>query len=163
MKEFSEPMSLISDKKFTAGDARKPKFFDFPLKDLNIIELQNLFMTPKTHYLKSKDIVTGRNLIYTVLKSLNHYHHVGCVTATKSECLDQNILNLSQIRVTKKSFIETVEIFLVENPNIDFAWVEITAGNTGALSAEQLVKQAQRLLQQGQLKANSNLKALQFD
>ena len=43
------------------------------------------------------------------------------------------------------------------------AWVEITAGNTGALSAEQLVKQAQRLLQQGQLKANSNLKALQFD
>ena len=127
MKEFSEPMSLISDKKFTAGDARKPKFFDFPLKDLNIIELQNLFMTPKTHYLKSKDIVTGRNLIYTVLKSLNHYHHVGCVTATKSECLDQNILNLSQIRVTKKSFIETVEIFLVENPNIDFAWVEITA------------------------------------
>ena len=43
------------------------------------------------------------------------------------------------------------------------AWVEVTPGTTSELSGEQVVKQAQSLLQQGHLQVNSNLKSLQFD
>lgn len=121
-----------------AAHSRMAKFFNVPLSDANIISLQNLLMTPSVHYIKTENVATGRFLMNTFLDALNHYHNIGCLTVVDNYNLKSNILDFATLKTEQHQLIDTIENFCIENPYIDFVWVELTETLLNQISPNQL-------------------------
>jgi len=110
------------------NDAKKIKSFTLPLAQFEIIELHNILMTPAQRTIHTRDIVSGRILIETMLSSLSYYQRVGCLT-TSMRFEQDNILDIYPI-IQKDAQVHglwhAIEEFFVNYNNIDFIWIEMT-------------------------------------
>jgi len=82
-----------------------------------IIDLQDKFLTPGLHTIIVPNVIVGRTLIVKILKSLNYYHTIGCLSETALE--SDAIFSLSYYQETTLDNILT-ECFY------DFIWIECT-------------------------------------
>ncbi|MCX5923178.1 MAG: hypothetical protein NTU89_01280 [Candidatus Dependentiae bacterium] len=128
MENLKQLRPLVEIKKVILRDEKLAKNFNPPFCDFQIIELQNIFMTPRIHKITVKNITSGRSLINTFLNSLNYYHNVGCLTAIPI-CLDLQTVDMYQLiqEYTQSFEIDrAIEDFFVEHSYFDFVWIEMT-------------------------------------
>ncbi len=92
-----------------------------PLSESDILTLQEKFLTPGFHYLKVKNVATGRDLIQLFLKSLTIYHTVACLS-TVQQLLPEAIIDITKEFIATSSF----DSFIFESSALDFMWVEAT-------------------------------------
>lgn len=149
MEEFSRQNILDKERRNQQSLSQVEFFFNPPLSDFDIIELQNLLMTPAVHHVKTQNIETGRFLMKTFLDSLKHYHHVGCFTFTQKNSLSKNVFNFLHLN-RKQNVGEFVENFFIENPQVDFAWVESTSEFKNRISKQELHNLCEVLTAHGQ-------------
>lgn len=172
MEAFQKPNVLPVGKNKRSLKPQEAKFFCSPLNDSEIIEIQNLFMTPKIHQLSTKNIITGRELLEKFAYSLN-YQKVGLIStvdfAWKQEAV--NIYKLAQEeyrqidKLYQSSVSTVIEKLCTEISFIDFVWIEITQKLCAQISKNEIQEIAQNLNSQGQvpvimvsyLQANENV------
>lgn len=105
-------------------------FFDTPFSELEILQLQQIFLTYGISTIKTKNVARGRLIIATILNSLKYYHHIGCIT--KESNLDEKFYNVYQAiqkHQNKNCSISlscALEDFFTVNPYFDFIWIELT-------------------------------------
>ena len=126
MKNVERPIASNESKKNTTAHPRATFFFNPPLSDSEIIELQNLFMTPSIHYITTKNVSTGRYLMNLFLSVFRHYHNVGCLTTEQNQNLSERVFDLSHLQNSDTSLIDSIELFSIENPYLNFIWIELT-------------------------------------
>jgi hypothetical protein len=128
MENLKQLRPLVEIKKAILRDEKLIKSFNPPFCDFQIIELQNIFMSPGIHKITVKNITSGRSLMDTFLKSLNYYHHVGCLTTIPVHLDDQTIDMYKLIQKYTQSFEidRAIEDFFVEHSSFDFVWIEMT-------------------------------------
>ena len=130
MENLKQPKVLVDLKKVILRDEERVKNFNLPLSDFQIIELQTILMTPTIHEITTKNIMSGRALMNTFLKSLRYYHNIGCLT-TMPISLDDDTVNMYQLiqKYTKSFEIDrAIEDFFVEHSYFDFVWIEMAKG-----------------------------------
>lgn len=105
-----------------------PILYTLPFSEQSVLQLQEIFVNFGVHIIKTKDIAQGRQIIQTILQSLNYYHNIACVTNTPGLATDIcDVIN--HIHLEKKgtgNFIINLEDFFAINPCFDFIWVELT-------------------------------------
>lgn len=110
------------------SDVKKIKTFILPLAESEIIELHTILMTPAQRTIHTRDVVSGRILIETMLESLGYYQQVGCLT-TSMKFQQNNVLDIYPI-IQKDAQVHglwhAIEEFFVNYNNIDFIWIEMT-------------------------------------
>lgn len=140
MKDVERLTSLDSPKKVVSGHSRVGSFFNPPLSDFEIIEFQNLVMTPAVHYITTKNVSTGRLLINLFLSQLKHYHNVGCLTVEQNHTLSERVFDFYNFSHTQNSLTDSIELFCIENPYLNFIWIELTQLLQSQISASQVKK-----------------------
>jgi hypothetical protein len=92
----------------------------------DILELQDVFLTPGFNYLSVPSVVQGRRIIRSVLDSLNCFSPVACLT-TNSIKLRSDIISLYDEMALAGALAlshSALESFLLEQFNYDFLWIE---------------------------------------
>lgn len=152
MKSIQKPNVLGSAKKRRLSENHKAKFFIPPLNDSQIIEIQDLFMTPSIHQLTTKNISTGRELLENFVYSLKHYQKIALLS-TVDFVWKKETVNLYKL-VQKSNHISiamSLEKLCTEITFIDFVWIELTQKLCAQLSENQLQNICQNLSSQNQV------------
>jgi len=126
MKDVERSTALHELKKDNIEHSGNRFFFNPPLSDFEILEFQNLILTPSVHYITTKNVITGRSLINRFLLAFKHYHNVGCLSMDKTQKLLEHVFDLSKIKKKNTSLIDSIELFCIENPYLNFVWIELT-------------------------------------
>lgn len=120
---------LKKNQKITGAQCNKK--IDFSLSgthmcDQQIIEINNILLTPGFHSIRVDSIGSGRNLLNVFLPSLNCYHAIGCLTmgGVSPEHV-QNIYTMLQ----EGSYLDAYspddfDHFFTELFYFDFLWIE---------------------------------------
>ncbi|MFA5999034.1 MAG: hypothetical protein WC747_03395 [Candidatus Babeliales bacterium] len=119
---------LAKQKELIVRDARKINNFNWPLSDLEIIKIQNIFMTPGLHHISTKNSMSGRVLISTILKSLQYYNFIGCLT-TSQILLDHDIANMYELYLECNQMFENnceLEDLFIDYFHFDFVYIELS-------------------------------------
>ena len=99
-----------------------------PFSEKEILYLQELFLTNGCHWLRVKDIHTGRSIVLTLLYSLNYYHDVAYLSIN-TMTLDSTMFDV-YAHMLEKKYLEgqyyDMEDFLIEHFYADFLWIEET-------------------------------------
>lgn len=126
MKEVERLNVLRELKRSDAKHSGNAFFFNPPLSDFEIIKFQNLILTPSVHYITTKNVITGRSLINRFLLAFKHYHNVGCLSLDKEQKLLNHVFDLSSVKKRNISLTDSIELFCIENPYLNFVWIELT-------------------------------------
>lgn len=113
-------LSLLfgNEEKCNIRNSRGAKFFQAPYSEIDILELQDMFLAEGVHRIKTPSLTQGRTLITSFLKSLHCYFNPVCFT--------KNRFNLTEaVNIFNEFRNKNAEIFFYENPHIDFMWIEI--------------------------------------
>jgi hypothetical protein len=128
MEKVRPSRSCENLKKTILGEPKKEKSFNLPLSESEIIELHNILMTPMQQMIQTKNVLSGRALLETMLTSLSYYQHVGYLTA-KPTTQKNNIIDIYTI-IHKDAQVyglwHAIEQFFINYHNIDFIWIELT-------------------------------------
>lgn len=102
------------------------KLFTLPLTEINVLDLQAIFVTPGVHTITMKNITEGRTIIQTILKSLNYYHEIGCITFTHdiADKIYDIIDHISFQKEQRETLLLNLEDFFAIHPCFDFIWIE---------------------------------------
>ncbi len=78
--------------------------------------------------IKTKNIFEGRQIIRTILDSLNYYHTIGCISDQQGLPSDISdiISDMTIEQFSKNNCIRNLEDFFAVHPDFDFIWVELT-------------------------------------
>lgn len=93
-----------------------------------ILELQDLFLTPGFNYLELPSSEAGRELVTSFLNSLQHYSQIACLT-TRPEALPQATTSLHDEMAFSGALAlshSRLDAFLLEQFHYDFLWIECT-------------------------------------
>ena len=123
MKDFLQLITLTNCKTDSWKNPWVTKFFNSPLSDFDIINFQNLLMTPSIHFITTKNIHSGRYLIKLFLSKLKYYHNVACFTVVKNEELPSFIFDFFKTTQNNITVMELIESLYVEFPAIDFVLI----------------------------------------
>ncbi|MGZ6250799.1 MAG: hypothetical protein ACXWL2_02120 [Candidatus Chromulinivorax sp.] len=104
------------------------RIFTFPFSEEDLIQLQEIFVTPGIHTIKMKNVEQARQIIEIILNSLNYYHTIGALTFI--EKLPTHIWDIiGHVTFDKQmnyNLIDDLEIFFANYSCFDFIWVEAT-------------------------------------
>ena len=95
------------------------------LSDQQIIELHIRFLTNGFQHIQVPSIQDGRELIKTLLKSLDYYHSIACLTESDKQ-LSSDIHDLLTYLVECRFLPKNLEQFFLEQIEFDFLWIELT-------------------------------------
>lgn len=95
------------------------------LTDQQIIDLHMRFLTNGFQHIQVPTIKEGRDLIETLLSSLDYYHAVACLTASDLE-LPANALDIFSQLVEGRYVPNNLEQFFLDHDEFDFLWLELT-------------------------------------
>lgn len=97
------------------------------ISELQILELQEVFLTNGFHYIAVPTIQEGRSLVYTFLEALRCFQTVGCITQNKIG-LEQGVFDivsyLDFCGFNDISNIAERELYFNEVFDFDFVWIE---------------------------------------
>ncbi len=150
MKDAGKSILLNNLKHDTVEHSLRANFFKLPLSDFDIIAFQNLLMTPSVHYITTQNASAGRSLMNLFLSAFKHYHNIGCLTINQSQKLFDNIFDFSKLQQGETSLIDSIELFCIENPCLDFVWIEKTQALQNQISNNQLRKICELFSSDGQ-------------
>lgn len=99
-----------------------------PFSDGDIFDLQEKFLSNGFQYLKAKDLIRGRSIIYAFLKSLGLYHEVACLTLEYQPPLLPEIIDL-YYELNVGNYLNNFEPyyldeFFFDQFYYDFVWIE---------------------------------------
>ncbi len=100
-----------------------------PFSDIDILDIQDIFLKNGLHYIKVDDLTSGRELVNLFLDSLNYYSNVACLTTSNYPLYSKatNLYNeLEQGGYLQSNFQLKIEEFFLEQFYYDFVWVEAT-------------------------------------
>lgn len=121
-------------------DKNNNKLFTLPFSEQDVLALQATFVSLGIHTIKTKNIIDGRKIIETILKSLNYYHNVGCVTDVEqvpdTACDIVNHIKLQA--VNQNNLLLDLEDFFAVHPCFDFIWIEMTESMQNNFSIEDI-------------------------
>lgn len=140
MKDVGKPITFSNLKHETGEHFLGAKFFNLPLSDFDIIQFQNMLMTPSIHYITTQNATTGRSLMNLFLSAFKHYHNIGCLTIHQNQTLLDHVFDFSKLQHGQNSLIDSIELFCIENPCLDFVWIEMTQALQNQISNNQLRK-----------------------
>lgn len=125
-----ERVDQISEKRYEAFDASSLPLIQHPFSEVQILELQDKFLSEGIHHIKVADIAAGRNLVHTFLDSLTVYHEVACLTVSNAP-LESYITNIYH-ELLLQGYIDqyearNLEEFFIEQFYFDCLWIECTA------------------------------------
>ncbi len=104
------------------------KYFDPHFSEKDVLELQQMFVTFGVHYIKTKDIQSGREIIQTILGSLKHFQNIGAITYVSG--LQNSICDILVYIKTQGFCSDDISIdlenFFTIHACFDFIWVEFT-------------------------------------
>lgn len=140
MKDVERSTVLKELKKDAIRHSRDTFFFNPPLSDFEILKFQNLILTPSVHYITTKNVKTGRSLINKFLLTFKHYHNVGCLSMDKTQNLLDHVYDLSTVQKTNIPLIDSIELFCIENPYLNFVWIELTHALQNKISEGEMRK-----------------------
>jgi len=105
------------------------KYFDTQFSEKDVIELQEMFLTFGIHCIKIKDVQSGREIIKTILGSLNHFKNIGAITYASG--LQDFVCDiLVHIKMQEPHYFDDIfidlEIFFTMHACFDFIWIEFT-------------------------------------
>jgi len=95
------------------------------LSDQQIIELHIRFLTNGFQHIQVPTIQEGRELMNTLLTSLDYYHAIACLTESDLP-LPPNTRDLFSDLVEGRYLPNNLEQFFLECEDIDFQWLELT-------------------------------------
>lgn len=95
------------------------------LSDQQIIDLHMRFLTHGFQHIQVPTIKEGRELMETLLSSLDYYHAVACLTGSDMQ-LPDNTQDLFSILVEGRYVPNNLAQFFLENNEFDFLWLELT-------------------------------------
>jgi hypothetical protein len=114
---------------YIAQSAATSKRMQYPFTDADIIELQDKFLTTGLHSIKVPNVAEGRFAINTILKSLNCYSNVACLsmhdTELESKFFDM-YYGLTLGGYVHGNFEQKLDEFFLEQCDVDFLWIEAT-------------------------------------
>jgi len=97
------------------------------ISELQILELQEVFLTKGFHRITVPSIHEGRTLVYTFLEALRCFQSVGCITKNKIP-LEKGIFDivsyLDFCGFSDVSNIADQELYFIESFDFDFVWIE---------------------------------------
>lgn len=140
MKDVERLTSLDDLKNNAVEHSRDMNFFNPPLSDFEIIKFQNLLMAPSVHYITTKNVTTGRYLMNLFLSAFKKYHNVGCLAMTHNQQLFDYVFDLSKLQRPDISFLDAIELFCIENPYLNFVWIEVSQKLREQFSETQIQK-----------------------
>jgi hypothetical protein len=100
------------------------------ISEQQIIELQELFLTPGFHQYPITTVKDARALMYTFLDALRCYQIVGCMTANTDLPLRKSIFDINDY-LWQYGYLgsSNYDKFFIEEFDIDFLWIEPTQHN----------------------------------
>ena len=101
---------------------KKAQVESLKFSERDIIDLQNPFLTPRFHTIKTYNRTTGRLLINAILKSLNCYHDIACLS-TQSKNLPKGAHNVYK-KLSNGGEQGYVQEFVLEEMFCDFLFIE---------------------------------------
>ena len=105
------------------------KYFGTDFTEQNILELQQMFVTFGMHYIKTKNIQSGRKIIETILGSLKHFQNVGAITHAPG--LQDSICDILVYIKMQGFYSDDISIdlenFFTIHACFDFIWIEFTS------------------------------------
>ncbi|MBV8661039.1 MAG: hypothetical protein JO129_02755 [Candidatus Dependentiae bacterium] len=140
------PTSSILNKKIhnSSHNNEDDKLFTIPFCEQDVLALQEIFISCGVHTIKTKNVLDGRQIIQTILNSLNYYHNVGCITDTFLHQLPITVCDIiSHIKlqkIQKNNLLIDLEEFFAEHPCFDFIWIEFTEDIKNQLSLDEIQK-----------------------
>jgi hypothetical protein len=137
MKTFKLATTLGDEEMFAHSNEKIMNFLSWPLLDFQIIEFQKKLMQPTIHQLITKDRSSGRSLIETFLPTLKYYHQVACLTSDDADDL-QSVDVLSTLLGLEEHYgmTQAIEMFFLENSELDFVWIELSDDLLSLMSME---------------------------
>ncbi len=97
-----------------------------PFSEIQILDLQEKFLTNGFQYLKTKNVLKGRNIIKTFLSTLNLYQEVGCLTLHPYS-VPEGVADIYQ-ELTYGDYLNSFETHYIEeylfDSYFDFIWIE---------------------------------------
>ncbi len=111
-------------KRLVVGSTQYSLFFN-TLSESDILDFQDIFLTPGFHSLTIGTVSEGRDLITTFLGILNCYSEIGCLTQYTSD-LSSDIFNIYDELAFQGALANTniLENFFLEQFFYDFIWIE---------------------------------------
>jgi|GEM_PF-3375829 hypothetical protein len=94
------------------------------LSDQQIIDLHVRFLTHGFQHIQVPSIKEGRELMQTLLSSLDYYHAVACLTSSDIQ-LPNDAKDLFSILVEGRYVPNNLEPFFLEYGDFDFLWLEL--------------------------------------
>ncbi|MCX5924466.1 MAG: hypothetical protein NTZ68_03520 [Candidatus Dependentiae bacterium] len=131
---------LAKQKELIIRDTKKINNFNWPLSDLEIIKLQNIFMTPGLHHISTENILSGRVLTDNILKSLQYYNFIGCLT-TSQILSDLDIANMYELYLDCNEMFEdtcSLEDLFIDCFHFDFVYIELSEDLLSKISLKKL-------------------------
>ena len=101
--------------------------YHLSLGEQQILDLQDIFLSPGMHSITVGSKQEGQSLIYTFLNALRCYKTIGYIASDyiPKDCLDMlNILGFLKITNFTTSNIVVAERFLAEDFDLDFLWID---------------------------------------
>lgn len=95
------------------------------LSDQQIIDLHMRFLTNGFQHIQVPTIKEGRELMQTLLSSLDYYHAVACLTGSDMQ-LPDGTQDLFSLLVEGRYVPNNLERFFLEQEEFDFLWLELT-------------------------------------
>ena len=95
------------------------------LSDQQIIDLHARFLTNGFQHIQVPTVKEGRELMKTLLSSLDYYHAVACLTSNDIQ-LPDGIQDLFSILIEARYVPNNIEQFFLEYNEFDFLWFELT-------------------------------------
>ena len=106
-----------------------PKVIREPLTEIEILDLQDAFLTNGVHIIKVKNVAAGRNLVAVFLESLHCYHDTAMLTVSDVP-LEKSVVNLYEVLI-QNGYLDNLDLpdleeFFLEKFYFDFVWLEAT-------------------------------------
>lgn len=95
------------------------------LSEQHIIELHVRFLTHGFQHIQVPSIKEGRELMATLLGSLDYYHAVACLTQ-HDEPLPNGTQDMLTQLVEQRYLPNNLEQFFMDGSDFDFLWIELT-------------------------------------
>ena len=90
-----------------------------------IIRLQDVFLTPGFHAIKTNNRASGQLFIKKFLKSLNYYHSLACLSSAYAGA--DRVLNVyAHLNKPDYDYAGSIQDFILEELYCDFMWIEET-------------------------------------
>lgn len=95
------------------------------LSDQQIIELHIRFLTNGFQHIQVPNVQEGRELMKTLLTSLDYYHTVSCLTESDLQ-LPMDTHDILTHLIEGRYLPNNLEQFFLEYDDFDFMWLELT-------------------------------------